>query len=1186
MLELFINNRKVDLGQDLNIQFTYKSLDVEDPTVINNDFSNTLKLKGTKTNNEIFGNIYRLDSISANFDVTKRVNFTLYDNGNIIESGYMQLNSIDRTFDDITYNITLYGGLGDFFYSLMYNEDGTERTMKDMYYGWRDSLQNENVSILSQHNIGTIQQQWGALTSNPSQNIRVQYNMDLYLSTDASAFTIHEGNIHHIILNAGENLHTNYVPISLFQYSSNVLEISLRDESGVTDDMCCIITSTPYMSVNSLKDIQYVIMVKDIIAETKGKGAYRLTLNSQMKYLWVTGKPNMTIVNNAYFYIADVKLITPSIGETNKLIDMMSSLNEGTLQWFNYEGQNQIVTASHSVYNYRRQVMSLTGITGSFSGPEKLGVIFIDAGDNVVGSYVYDISEGEENLYTTINKVVVPDNASIMYYATLSNYHNTIPIATDNYFGLTKYLKNDIMAIPTYSGLYDDFDNDKCVINVNKLPTSLQDIFKKESGDYKLYNNAFAKVDLPRDLVEWEMRSLCSQYQRTGVKLSTILGACANSDQNGGYNVVFDQSIYKSPYYKDAWVVLDRPDFKGLLDEYSLSNALYMSDTTNHIEQNASLSTSSLEYFSADDTKIQGIMTFSVGFEHVEIPDIKWMRILSDVYKEESTKYDIMYNNWCGYLVRLVPKIGDKVLGLYNAQFVTFNSVLFPGVANFMGFHNRTVALMDAIKQKMNELYPDEHIYDVNNLYFLYNHQELGDVQYLNHDSKEMTYACPMEFNFKNIQAQNVDFYLVVDLIRTHIDAYYDEVDDEIKYKYDVEVIESKDMWYFPHQNVTTKDDYSVINDNAHTTFRYEFNLYSTLTSTSLSDGFINKAVLFKDAPSPFKYLTDFTKMLKLKYIFNNETKTVFITDRYYKNEVEELVVDYGKTINITPTTLTKKYINLSLETPETYAVNLYSVNDEHQYGSQIIDTDYSFNNETMLLIEDNIYKNVIPYTLTSHYFTPTSQVLPGFATVPTMKYYLYKSNGDEKSIDISPLENYAYSPTDLYYDYDPKLCMFDADSKSVDDCMNSLVFFAGVSSINYRLWDPFQDILDINSGNLCHYWDDLYNTFVPLFLKTNKDGYSWNISTPKYQFNKSELNTITTTIYDYWNGYISDLYNTETKQIKVWVHLTSTPKDAMRKFYYVDNQYWIITEILNYSANNYFNQVVLTKVNDKNNYL
>lgn len=60
-------------------------------------------------------------------------------NGEIVESGYCQLNDVSVENEIKAYNITLYGGLGDFFYNLKYNEDGTTKTLADLRYFIRNN---------------------------------------------------------------------------------------------------------------------------------------------------------------------------------------------------------------------------------------------------------------------------------------------------------------------------------------------------------------------------------------------------------------------------------------------------------------------------------------------------------------------------------------------------------------------------------------------------------------------------------------------------------------------------------------------------------------------------------------------------------------------------------------------------------------------------------------------------------------------------------------------------------------------------------------------------------------------------------------------------------------------------------------------------------------------------------------
>ena len=147
-IKLYIGDVKVDLPEDLPLPITYTVEDLTNPTIVKNSFSKTIALPGTKVNNKVFGEIYKLDRMQhyqkitggtafyqINFDPSKRTPFAIYRNSDIIESGYMQLTDISVQNGVYCYNITLYGGLGDFFYNLKYKENGEIRQLKDLVYG-------------------------------------------------------------------------------------------------------------------------------------------------------------------------------------------------------------------------------------------------------------------------------------------------------------------------------------------------------------------------------------------------------------------------------------------------------------------------------------------------------------------------------------------------------------------------------------------------------------------------------------------------------------------------------------------------------------------------------------------------------------------------------------------------------------------------------------------------------------------------------------------------------------------------------------------------------------------------------------------------------------------------------------------------------------------------------------------
>lgn len=141
-IKLYINGKLVDCSEDLSLPITYTTEDLKNPTIVKNSFSKTITIPGTKENNKLFEEIYRLDRRQSfntwNFNPSKRVDFAIYNNGDVVESGYVQLNTINIADEIISYEITLYGGLGDFFYGLKYNEDGTAKTLADIRYFIKD----------------------------------------------------------------------------------------------------------------------------------------------------------------------------------------------------------------------------------------------------------------------------------------------------------------------------------------------------------------------------------------------------------------------------------------------------------------------------------------------------------------------------------------------------------------------------------------------------------------------------------------------------------------------------------------------------------------------------------------------------------------------------------------------------------------------------------------------------------------------------------------------------------------------------------------------------------------------------------------------------------------------------------------------------------------------------------------
>lgn len=142
-LKLYIASKEVDINEDSLVIMNYALEELSNPTIVKNSYSQQIAIPSTPNNDAIFGNIYRLDRstilsggyLGASFNPLIRTPFAIYSNlGEIVESGYMKLDNIKREGGRVTYYISLYGGLGSFFYSLSYNEEGDKLTLADLSY--------------------------------------------------------------------------------------------------------------------------------------------------------------------------------------------------------------------------------------------------------------------------------------------------------------------------------------------------------------------------------------------------------------------------------------------------------------------------------------------------------------------------------------------------------------------------------------------------------------------------------------------------------------------------------------------------------------------------------------------------------------------------------------------------------------------------------------------------------------------------------------------------------------------------------------------------------------------------------------------------------------------------------------------------------------------------------------------
>lgn len=121
-LDIYIEQYKLDIDNDTQVNLTYRYSDLINPANITGDFSKTIKVKGTPNNNQIFGNIWNLDrkiifsensNVSVAFNPSKRTKAVICINNTVFKSGYVKLNKVSVNKGVITYEITFYSDLCD-----------------------------------------------------------------------------------------------------------------------------------------------------------------------------------------------------------------------------------------------------------------------------------------------------------------------------------------------------------------------------------------------------------------------------------------------------------------------------------------------------------------------------------------------------------------------------------------------------------------------------------------------------------------------------------------------------------------------------------------------------------------------------------------------------------------------------------------------------------------------------------------------------------------------------------------------------------------------------------------------------------------------------------------------------------------------------------------------------------------
>lgn len=784
-------------------------------------------------------------------------------------------------------------------------------------------------------------------------------------------------------------------------------------------------------------------------------------------------------------------------------------------------------------------------------------------------------------------------------------------VGKDNNNTITDY----ITFVPSYNGLPENFDSDKVLINAAQNSYWSGTTSTTVDGKtYTPYNN-YVLAQLPRKYNEWEILDLRSYLQRPAIKLSKIIDACTNPINNGGYSVELDPDFFNvnNPYYNDAWVALplltnlekeknnitsvdgrfvynDLLIGDSMLGDYLITAKVkkdYIVPTTGFDIINSTyidytytptgtLTNVEVEFdlrFTTEDNSYDKLYTslettwgggFNYGFEWSVAP------IIMQIIVRDANNKIVSYSDNFTLLTKLGRK-GDNINNYVNM----WEDLENPTKANHLGLFGRFVKDGDNYLFKTSD---DKSRFKIT----------LENVPYSNN--------LQFEFIIKRPLDKQDNFTSAAELATTTSVDYEENVPQHL--------VRGSFQPIFNKINITRDEPDSIVASNSK----------------------ITKQFLLKTEKTPADYLLGYCKMFDLHFQKDSGEKIIKILTRnnFYNGNIIDWndKIDYSKEFKIKPLMFDKKFYTMKLDA-ESYYLKKYKNEYSVEYGQKRIDTNYNFNNETVQLLDGNVFQNAVSAFDTSPYYhtfyDKDDRLLAPFCN-SNFEYSLF--NVSNSNVVETTEVNYTTPAIvggwswdrNSGYDSFAKTCFYNLenDEKSLSDISSVLLFYNGQvepkdfdgNRIRYKLTDDLSEMYLLNNKTPCWLFSDYdyttdfqiitYDcTTLPQFLRYkivgNQVQASWDFGKPKEVFLPNITYEDNTTIYSqYWTNYYNDALDINTKEVTCYVNLNdvNVNSELLRNFYYFNGCYWILNKVENFNINNFeTTKCQFIKVNELTNY-
>lgn len=790
---------------------------------------------------------------------------------------------------------------------------------------------------------------------------------------------------------------------------------------------------------------------------------------------------------------------------------------------------------------------------------------------------------------------------------------------------------NVINFIPAYNGIPSDFDSSKVLINNYLLNTgthsgfnngaTVDDVTYRPVINGALNQNGYSLGEAQEELTEWETRDLRSWMQRPCLSMYRFIEACRNPQNNGGFQVVLDSHFFhvNNPYYFDAWVTMPLlRDLDGVEggETTTISGAtISTASTTQYGAKFYSITPGTSSLASINNVN----MNLSVRFTpsgSTTATNLYSHRVYTSntTFTLQGSKFVKRYESNCGVVLQMFAYgSGGQVVGQSKAYYLG-GSDEFPNYGDNMwdGFYTEG----NDVGSEPEYVYLDGYWKKIDGEYVFVD--RAGNQTDIN-----FTFTAPSNFTTMALK------------VKTPRGTY-------TKYAFT-----GWDSAKDPNSSVVplyTSEYYTTTGNRTQATVMamdrvlgsWNFVVTSMEGIATDYEGLfsgtkISKERLLTTEYTPADYLLSYCKMFGLYFYFDSTEEAddpetypsgvVHIMDRdtFYTEDVIDLEkkIDWNKKVEITPAMADAKWYRFDVEHNDSEVETGYKQQYGKTYGSQLVNTNYNFDNNTIDLYDGNVFRSGVMVLEKDKYFKKTGTGLPVYQ-YNGLTYTLFSRTSSEDEYSTYeyeyPISTTMYfdsiNDTYEYYDAFPKL-QFHTEDNTPSDGANVLVFLNGnvSTSVNYWLTDDITDMATLNDGTACWLMTrseyDAAGTriayqlnYLPYFTRdlilfgSNYGNivHSWNFGHPQMTYSPDTFTTEGDSIYDVcWKDYIRDLYNVDTRKLTCYVKAELDEKPWpywLRRYYWFQNSIWRLNEIKDLNPGSFdTTKMEFIKVLDMDNY-